>query len=234
MKKKVVFVMMALYQFANNGLVSGRMGGSVMMRNGRQRAMKIPRLVQNGYTALQRSSFAAFNAGWRALTAAQQAAWNGASGWTTIDRFSKVVSITGKTLYVTVNRALSNVGIAPLTSPAAQAGTTPPVTASMNGSLAAGHFKLTYTVTPLAAGVAWALYATSPKSAGIFRPGKSQYRLITFLAPAAASPQDKTVAYATKWGAPVAGQKVFWKIIAVNTATGEQSAAFLGSYTVVA
>lgn len=223
-----------LYSFANNGKLSGRADGNVYMRNGRVRGMKIPRLVQNTYTALQRSSFSALNAGWRALSAANQAAWNAATGWSAIDRFGKVVALTGKTLYVTVNRALSNVGGTPLSAPAAQVGTTPPVTFTMNGSLAAGHFKATYTATPVAASNAWLIMATSPRSAGIFRPGKSQYRVVTFLAAAAASPQDKTVAYSNKYGTPVAGQKVFFKVIAVNTATGEQGAAFLGSYTVTA
>lgn len=223
-----------LYSLANNGKLSGRADGNVYNRNGVIRGMTIPRLVQNAKTATQRTNFGSLNSGWRSLTAGQQATWNAASGFTTKDRFGNTVVLVGKTLYVALNRALLNAGQAAITSAPSAAGTTPPLTMSANGSLAAGHFKLTYTTTPVPAGNTWVIFATAPQGAGIFRPGKSKYRLVSTIAAAAASPQDKTVAYNAIFGAPVAGQKVFGKAVAVNNTTGEQSAPFLFSVIVTA
>lgn len=225
---------MFLYQFAFDGKVSGRQEGSVMMRDGRGRAMTVPSLVQNSYTALQRNSFGGLNSGWRALTQPLQNGWINATGYSTKDRFGNTVPLKGKQLYVALNRALFNAGQAAITTAPSPVGTTSPVTMSANGSLAAGHFKLTYTATPVAAGNTWLVFATAPKSAGINRPGKSAYRLVSTIAAAGASPQDKSAAYATKFGAPVAGQKVFGKIIAVNNTTGEQGVPFLFNYVVTA
>ena len=223
-----------LYSLANNGKLSGRADGNVYTRDGRIRGMTIPRLVQNTFTATQRSNFSSLNSGWRVLTPGQQASWNAATGFTTKDRFGNTVALFGKTLYTTLNRALSNVGVTAITTAPSPAGTTPPLTYAFAGSIAAGHFIAVYTTTPVPAGMAWLVMATGPKSAGIFRPGKSQYRIITFNNAAAASPQNMTTLYATKFGTPSIGQKIFVKIIPVNKTTGEQGAAILTSYTVVA
>ena len=233
-KKGFKHFMLFMYEFAFSGKVSGRQDASVMMRNGRGRSMTVPALVRNAYTTLQRSSFSSFSAGWRALTLAQQTTWNSAAGWTKTDRFGHVINIVGKALYIAVNRALSNVGVSPLTSVAALAGTTPPVTFAPNGGLVFGHFKVTFTVSPIPAGTAWLCMATAPQSAGIFRPGSSKYRIFSFMDAAVATGVDKSATYNTKFGVPVVGQKVFFKIIAVNKSTGEQGAPFQGSYVVTA
>jgi len=196
--------------------------------------MTMPSLVQNAKTALQRNNFGALNAGWRALTAAQQATWNAATGFTTKDRFGNTIVLVGKTLYTTLNRALFNAGQAAITSAPVAVGTTSPITFSSTGGLVAGHFKFTFTATPVAAGNTWVLFATAPKGAGVFRPGKSQYRLVSTIPAASASPQDKTAAYNAIFGVPLLTQKVFFKVVAVNNTTGEQGVPFLGSYIVVA
>jgi hypothetical protein len=52
---------------------------------------------------------------------------------------------------------------------------------------------------------------------------KSEYRLITTLAPAAATPVALGAAYVTKFGNWLVGQKIFFKIVFVNNTTGQQS-----------
>jgi hypothetical protein len=52
---------------------------------------------------------------------------------------------------------------------------------------------------------------------------KSEYRLITTLPAATVTPTDVAAEYLTKFGAFVAGQKIFIKVVFVNTTTGQES-----------
>lgn len=85
--------------------------------------------------------------------------------------------------------------------------------------------SVAYTVTPLAAGVQLAIFATAQKSAGVFRPAKRSYKLIDVTAAAAASPDNILTKYTAIFGALVSGKKIFFRLVPIN-ASGQPGAAF--------
>jgi hypothetical protein len=223
-----------LYSVANNGRFSGRADGNVYMRNGRIRAFRVPALVQNGYTALQRSIFSGLSSGWNGLTEAQRLSFINAEGFFTSDRFGNQVPVKGKELYVRLNGNLTDIGAALLTEapiPAAVPGITQ-LQITVDDS--SNTFLLQFTPTPTDATVEHLVYATSQLSPGINRPGASQFRLISVLANGTVSGADINAAYVVKYGAPLTGRKIFVKLVPVNNTTGQAGVGIIASSIVVA
>ena len=216
-----------LYSIADNGKKSGRSDGNVYMRNGRVRGFKMPSLVQNAATTLQRVSFGGLSSGWNALTETQRNSWLNATGFSTIDRMGHSITLVGKQLYVALNRALFNAGQFPITTAPTPSGIAQPTGATLTGAAAVPALSLAFTPTPVPANTSYVVYATGMKSAGTARPGSSQFRLLKVMAAASASPNNLLVAYNARWGTLVAGRKVFVKIVAVNNLTGEESAGLV-------
>lgn len=212
-----------LYLFAFDGKVSGRMDGNVLMRNGRGRGFVVPALVQNAYTSAIRSTFSDFSQGYRALTQAQIAAWS-AFTMTTTNRFGKSIQISGKECYVRLNQNLADINVAAISVPPTLAGAN---NLSLDGATAdVSDAAIEIEFTGTVAGVRYLLFATSPQSAGVTRPSASKFRIIHMFDVAAVSPLDVTAEYTAKYGSfPVAGSKLFFKVVAVNSTTGEKSAS---------
>jgi hypothetical protein len=204
------------------------------MRNGVIRGMRVPSLVQNNFTQLQRGSLSQLSASWNSLTQAQMRTWNTARGFFASDRFGRSVEISGKTLYVRLNQNLFNIGQAPIV--------VAPVPTAVNGITnlsfvvddSANTFALTFAPTPTAAGVIHLIFATAQLSAGTFRPSKSAYRLINILPAATATGEDINSSYVAKFGAPVTGNKIFIKLIPVNMLTGQAGPAIAADSVVIA
>lgn len=212
-----------LYLFGFDGKVSGRMDGNVLMRNGRGRGFVVPALVQNAYTAAIRSTFSNYSQGFRALTAGQILAWS-AFTMTAVNRFGKSIQISGKECYVRLNQNLEDIGASAITDPPVLAGTTNVALAS--AAMAAGAGTATITFSGHVASCRYIVFATSAQSPGVSRPSASKFRIITTFTSAAVSPLSVSAAYITKYGAiPAAGAKVFFKVVAVNSTTGEKSAS---------
>ena len=78
------------------------------------------------------------------------------------------------------------------------------------------------------------VFACAPVSAGKSFV-KSEYRLISVLAPLAATPVNLKAAYEAKFGSVgIAGQKIFIKLTAVNATTGQEGTPSQVSSIVVA
>jgi len=223
-----------LYSIADNGKKSGRADGNVYMRNGRIRGFTMPSLVRSAYTLVQRSNFASLSSGFRALSAVQIAAWNASAGLNVVDRFGRIVNITGKALYIMLNRNLANAGVVAITLPPVFAGAGAMATASNLGAIATGIFKITYTPTPVPAGSVGLVFGTANLGAGISRPSESAYRLIGIIAAGTVSPKDLSTAYTTKNGTSVVGMKIFGRIVIINSVTGESGVPIQFSNVVVA
>lgn len=218
-----------LYIFANNGKLSGRADGNVYMRNGRARGFVVPSLVQNSYTQLQRVQLGLLSSGWSALTEAEQLSWINLSGLFRSNRFGVPKEVKGKSAYVLINMNLFNAGqalitTAPLLSEVASITDVVP-TATVAGQL----LSLAYSPSPTGAGITHLVYATAPQRAGIYRPSNSAYRLIDVIAGGSATPYAAGAAYTAKFGAFIAGQKIFVKLVGINNTTGQASPAALGS-----
>ena len=218
-----------LYSLANDGKLSGRADGNVYMRNGRIRGMKVPRLVQNNATQRVRSAFGTFSSAWRALTQTQQNSWIDARGFFTTDRFGRTVELTGKALYNMLNQNLFLAGSSPISTapaPDAVAGITSLGATFTLGPTAA---SLTFTPSPTDANTTLLVEATSPQGSGINRPGRGAFRSIGILDPATASPASVTSLYTARFNTPVSGQKVFFRVTAINNTTGQAAAPVIAS-----
>lgn len=223
-----------LYMLANDGKLSGRSDGNVYMRNGRIRKMTVPSLVQNTFTQTQRSSLSSLSSSWNALTQDQMNTWNNASGFFASDRFGRPVAIKGKTLYVRLNQNRFNIGLGPILAaplPTSVPGITD-ITAVIDDS--GNTFILTFTPDPTDVTVTHLVFATAQMSAGTFRPSASKYKLITTIAGGSASPVDINTEYVARLGAPVTGNKIFFKTVPVKIATGQAGIEMVNSAIVVA
>lgn len=212
-----------LYLFANNGKLSGRMGGDVKMRNGRSRGFRIPALVRNIYTTAVRATFAGLSSAFRTLSPTQIAGWNNAVGFTRTDRFAQVFVLKGKQLYIALNTALLNTGQPVIDDAPVPVGVPQPV----DVTLVAGAALETFTISALGVigpDLSAVVFATRSLSAGITRPSQSAFRQIAVLAPSSIYPALLGTDYAAKFGALIEGANVFVQIKYVNINTGEMSA----------
>lgn len=220
-KGPIAIVMMALYQFANDGLVSGRTGGDVKMRNGRSRKMTVPALVRNSYTSFVRSVFAYFSAQFRNLSSDQIIAWNNFDVFKS-NRFGVKINIKGKAAFVQLNANLANIGATGIL-------TDPPVGQMLPAPTQIDALTVTIGVLDLyteanADGAKTLVYATKPLSVGISRPSQSAYRLISVVNTVPGTVINLTGAYNDKFGVIPDGTKVFIQLRVINAITGLSSA----------
>jgi hypothetical protein len=222
----------ALYLLGNDGKISGRTGGDVYMRNGRKRAFSVPALVRNAYTALARGAFATASSAFRGLSASRIAAWNSFIMFG-VDRFGKVFEVKGKTAYVRINANLAIVGGGTLTDPPVTAiNPTTPRLLTFETDFGDTTMKIDYATE--STNVTVQIRATAPQSAGTSRPSQSKFRDVTIGDFSVAGPIDIYSAYATKFGAPPIGSKVFIQCRAIDATTGLSSAVTAIDCTVVA
>lgn len=222
------------YWLGNNGIMSGRADGSVFMRNHVVRGMAMPSNPQTPAQTVQRGDFGSRSGNWNALTDEQRATWN-ASSVVLVDNLGHNVTLSGKGLYVALNRNLFNAGQAVLTTAPIPAS---PLSVSSLAtdahSTPGGGVNLDFTPDPIPAGTTWLVYATPTLSAGTYRPGRSRYRLVTVLPAATASPQDIETEYVALFGQPVLGGTVFIKIIPIKNSTGYSAPPTIARTIVVA
>lgn len=211
-----------------NGSVFSRNRGGAYLRN------KVTPVNPNTIAqAAVRSRLTGFAQAFRSLTAAQIAAWNSAvSNYATTDIFGDLKNPSGINLYNKLNLNLAKVGVAAISSPPLP-GLVPTVTAlSVVADESAQSFTVTFAPTPVPANTAFVLRATKQLSPGISN-AKSEFRQIDYYVAAATSPQVSTTEYLAKFGALVAGQKIFVELVPVNTVTGQAGIAIQANTIVV-
>lgn len=81
----------------------------------------------------------------------------------------------------------------------------------------AAALSIAYTPTPIGAGEKLAIFASPMVSAGINFLPASRYKLLTVTAAAAASPANVLAAYEARFGSIIAGQKIFFRLIVINS-----------------
>lgn len=221
-----------LYLMPDGEAKSGRTGSVVYMRNGRRRNFVVPSLVQNSYTTAVRASFSSFSSLFKTLDAAVIAGWNSATGFFKSNRFGQSKEVKGKSLYVMLNQNLTSIGETPIVSV--------PTSEAVVGL---SEITIVVEVDPAADQISWAsgntdneiahiVMATPNLSAGISKPGSSQFRQISVIPPNTASPFSFGTAYETKFGTSVAGRKMFIKLVPVNVNTGQAGGALVDSAVV--
>lgn len=147
------------------------------------------------------------------------------------DSLGNPYTLSGITMFNAINQVLQFYGIAAIT--------TPPLNLDVEQLLSVtptfavvGGLDFAYTPTPLGADSRLVVFMTQPLSGGK-KFVKNLYRSIQVSAAAAASPFDVTTAYTAKFGAPVAGNRIGWKVFILNDANGAVGTPLVGIDNVV-
>jgi hypothetical protein len=192
---------------------SGSVGSVTSSRNRsgqyrRQRAM--PTQPRTASQMLARSRLSDQSSAWRGLTDAQRASWNGfAQSFTLVNSLGTTINLTGHQAFCKINSVnLCNGDAAvliPPTLPAFSAcsatsidatATTPLV--EVNGTTPSGLVKhMVYASPQLSAGVSY----------------NAQFRYLLTGTTYTGSKLALTTAYTAKFGAPIAGKKIFVKVV---------------------
>lgn len=218
--------MKVLYGAALGVDASGKLGGHVASKNRGGAYWRTKVTPLNPQTTTQtdvRNTFTANSQAWRGLTATEQAAWNSAvSQFQKTDVFGSLKSPSGINLYQRLNTNIVTGGGTVISLPPAP-GAAPVLTAvSVTSTAGTPTVSVIYAPSPVPASTAYVIEATPMLSPGISFV-KNRFRIIHVLAATAATPFNALTAYEAKFGAPVAGQKLFIRVWAVNLDTGIKS-----------
>jgi hypothetical protein len=172
-----------------------------------------------------RASFTSLSKLWSNSTMdANRAGWIGlADSYPLKDTFGQTTRLTGHQMFVRLNRNLQAVGVAAPILP-------PPSTLSCGypGTLGSAHDGPPVTsfildaATLSTAAESWIIYATPGISPGRSAAG-ARFRQILAGAGPSTHDIDILVAYTAKFGAPIAGRRIFLRMKYVTTATGAAS-----------
>jgi len=217
---------------------SGKQGSTVASHNRYGPYFRNRVIPTNPNTVSQqnaRNSLRAAAQAWKALTLAQQTAWNTAASLITlIDRLGKTYKPSGFQYFCSVQRFsyVYSGSTAILTAVPSAAAPVPLATMTPAASSGLGTFSLPYTATPLAALTKLVVECTPQLSAGIGFIKPTLFRTILVTAAAAASPANIFAAYVAKFGALAAGKQIGVRCY-VLTSDGQRS-SYLQTAIIVA
>jgi hypothetical protein len=197
---------------------TGKIGGSVL-QNGRFGSIArkwVKGTVVNApnfNTNSQKQFFREITSNWRALTSVQRLAWN--PGVPT--------GLSGFNLYTKANLSYYRQNGSYLLTPPIQ-GAAPVITGyTFSVDHSSGDYTISFTVASGASTWVTNIYAANNYSLGVFRPRKSEYRLVQqrFIGPGANSFSSSALVK----GVPIiAGAQCFIKIVLFDSLTGLLSA----------
>jgi hypothetical protein len=208
--------------------IRGKHGGLVFSKNrgGNYTRRKVtPVNPKSTSQVTSRALFAQLAQQWRTLTQASQNSWIAAvTGYAKTNIFGDLKNPTGTQLFIKVNANLVVSGGAKITTPAAPKGVSVVTIGALTYTSGTPALSLAYSAN-VPALTRIIVSATPPLSAGV-NFVKSQFRIISTLAAAAASPANILSAYTTKFGAVGAvGTKIFVRIQFVDQTSGIKSPA---------
>src|SRR4249920_1572234 len=203
----------------------GKVNGHVISKNRAGSYIRTKVTPVNPRTSFQlavRSRLQTQSTNWRTLTAANRASFNSAvKNFQKTNIFGDLKTPSGFNLYQRLNNNLLKAGQAILSNAPAPGSVLTTTIGVLTATVAGQVLSLALTgATPAA--TTCIVRATPPLSAGI-NFVKSQLRIITTFPAASATPLVLTAAYPVKFGAFLAGQKIFVSIEFVNNVTGQNS-----------
>lgn len=202
------------------GQLSGKAGNTVASHNRFGSYLRTRIVPVNPNTPNQtevRVDLEDLSEGWKALTAAQRAAWTSLGAqMERVDRLGQVYTLTGLQAWTSLNMSLRATGGTDLVDAPAMPGApvAPTIGAITLDDAPTG--TLAYTPTPIGAAVKIILEATRPVSAGKTFLPRSEYKLVQVSAADAASPINFSAAYIALYGAPPVGSKVFFQVYTLD------------------
>lgn len=221
----------------------GKAGGTVFSksRSGAYARNKVtPVNRRTNAQQARRSILALFAQNWRALSESQRNTWNTAAsnGYTATNIFGDTIKRSGIGLYVGLNINLNLVGESPLTEAPVQGSVASPLAFAPAAAAGANTIFMNCTfdgatdVVP--ANTHIVVLSSGPVSAGI-NFVSSKLRVIGYLDPADdTGTLNVNADYEAIFGATVAGQKIFFAVVAINATTGQAGVIFKDSLTVAA
>lgn len=167
------------------------------------------------------------SAAWRGLTDAQRAAWNAfANSFTVVNRLGTTINLTGAQCFVKINTTNLLNGAAVVTAPPALPAFVACLVTGLTATAGTPTLKAT-SVAP-AAGTTYMFYVSPQVSAGKSFQGAFAWILTSAVVTAGAF--DLLAAYTAKYGALIAGKKIFVKV--VQSQAGMQDNGTLFAVTV--
>lgn len=209
--------------------ISGKVNGSVFARNKGGAYVRSKSNPTNPQTNLQmgvRSVFSSISQAWRNLTDAQRNAWASISDSLPYqNKLGDTRTLSGFALHQQTNLNLQTVN-----SPMVSA---PPPVRSIGSVAEITSLAMTPTGTDLVGFVNGAdpddqvvIFATPPVSPGI-KNYKKYLRLLTIDTPDnLENGLDLTAQYASTFSTPVVGQRVGFKLVIINSVSGQASASY--------
>ena len=214
-----------------------KLNGSVFARNrggAYVRTKVTPLNPQSVRQVAARNLLTSLAQGFRSLSQEQITAWNEAvTQWQTTDVFGDLVSPTGLALYVRLNSNISNGGGSLISNPPAPTGAAALTEISLSAQVTGDLFELTFDPGTVPSGHTMYIESTSMLSPGI-NNANSRFRFIEILGASETSPSNIFAPQINKFGALVAGQKVYVRAKLINIVTGEVSLALKASAIVAA
>lgn len=224
--------------------LSGKAGGSVFSKNKGGSYMKnfvVPNNPQTASQSLQRSNFGGLSSAWRGLTQEQRRSWiSSAINFPYIDVFGDSKNLSGNSLFISLNRNLSNAQEENILSAPNPQGTQPVVTLPTFGAVlntTSGNSSVTIRATlgeAVASATVFLVYMTANVSPGI-NNYSGRYRLVSVVDSAdIVTPTILSPEYRAIFGDNSVGSSIGLKIIPINSVTGEAGAAFFSRTLVTA
>lgn len=215
----------------------GKIGGHVASKNrgGAYLRTKVtPVNPQSLAQQANRVDFQTISQGWRDLTESQRKQFIAAvSDYKKTDIFGDIRVPSGSNLYQKLNMNLSYANSALISVP--DAALSSPVQEPIVAAAAAGAGTFTVDIdsAALPADVALVVECTGPVGAGQSFV-KNRFTKLQTAAPSASAPFNIAASYVAKYGALVAGQKIFVRTKMVNTTSGIASGYSSAVITVAA
>jgi hypothetical protein len=206
----------------------GKIGGHVATKNRSGAVLRTKVTPTNAQTSFQqgvRNLFTQLSQGWKSLSQAQRDTWNaGVSAYAKTNIFGDLVNPSGSNLYQKLNNNLTRIERPILSNCPAPVEVPNTYIVEISETDVTGSLNLVLSNT-IAGDSSLLVFATAPLSQGK-NFVKSEYRFLKYLISADLSPVDVNDIYIAKFGAkPLKGQKVFFKVVPVSTATGQQGSA---------
>lgn len=192
---------------------SGSVGNQTSSRNRsgqyrRQRAM--PTQPRTASQMAARSRMSSMSASWRGLTDPERAAWNAfAQSFTVVNSLGATINLTGAQTYCKINCVNLLNGDAIATTPPALPSFTACSATSADGTAATQLLELAG-ATPTGS-IKQMIYASPQLSPGVSY--NANFRWLQTSTTYTAGKLALTTAYTTKFGALIAGKKVFVKVV---------------------
>ena len=206
----------------------GKIGGHVASKNrgGAYLRTKVtPTNPNSTAQAAVRNRLTSLAQGFRALTAAQIAAWNSAVGdFAKTDIFGDIKNPSGVNLYTKLNSNLLEIGQSIITDVPLPAAVEPVTSVTATAAAGTPAFSVAFGPSPVPSKTAFLIRATAQLSPGISN-FSGKFRNIGQVNATDTTPENILAAYVAKFGTLVEGRKIAVEMVPVNTDTGQKGQA---------